>query len=202
MNTSDPLVTPALKNIIYSAEWENLSTNKKNGIFAEVIHNGHVTRSSYPFTYENLLHPGLEKYRKNAKLDKITEGASSEFEIMMRLLNWAYRIPLTSNEYSWDWNDVVSIEKGEKDMPRLQSDYTGRRRDAMCLYSNQALIGALLSMGYQARHINLNSECESGHEVTEVWSNEYNKWIYMDATRDYYYFDKKKRNTIKYAGNS
>ena len=144
---------------------------------------------SYPFGYENLLHPELEKYRKNARLDKIVEGAASEFEVMMRLLNWAYRIPLTSDEYSWNWNDVVKIEKGEKGMPRLQNDYKGRRRDAMCLYSNQALIGALLSLGFQARHINIHSEAMSGHEVTEVWSNEFNKWIYMDATRDYYYFD-------------
>lgn len=62
---------------------------------------------------------------------------------------------------------------------------------AICLYSNRALIGALLAFGHQARHININSEAVSGHEVTEVWSNEFNKWIYMDATRDYYYFDKK-----------
>jgi len=116
-------------------------------------------------------------------------GATSEFEVMMRLLNWAYRIPLTSDQYSWNWNDVVLLEKGEKGMPRLQTDYKGRRRDAMCLYSNQALIGALLSLGFHARHINIHSEGMSGHEVTEVWSNEFNKWIYMDATRDYYYFD-------------
>ena len=75
-------------------------------------------------------------------------------------------------------------------MPILQDDYTGRRRDAMCLYSNQALIGALLSFGHQARPLNIHSEGVSGHEVTEVWSNEFNKWIYLDATRDYYYFDK------------
>ena len=74
-------------------------------------------------------------------------------------------------------------------MPELQCDYEGRRRDAMCSYSNMALQGALLAMGYQARFININSEAISGHEVTEVWSNEFNKWIYLDATRDYYYFD-------------
>jgi hypothetical protein len=84
---------------------------------------------------------------------------------------------------------VVKLEKDEKGLPRLQTDYQGRRRDAMCLYSNQALIGALLSFGFHARHININRETEAGHEVTEVWSNEFNKWIYMDATRDYYYFD-------------
>jgi hypothetical protein len=74
-------------------------------------------------------------------------------------------------------------------MPELQWNYQGRRRDAMCLLSNLALQGALLSLGYQARFININSEAVSGHEVTEVWSNEFNKWFYIDATRDYYYYD-------------
>ncbi|HLA57105.1 MAG TPA: hypothetical protein VK622_00010 [Puia sp.] len=76
------------------------------------------------------------------------------------------------------------------DMPKLNGPFlNGRRMDGMCLYPTQALIGAFLSMGYQARHININSEDMSGHEVTEVWSNEFNKWIYMDPTIDSYYFD-------------
>ena len=189
LSTVNLLRSPVIRGVSIAAEWENHSPNKDLGLGVEVEHNGHVARCSYPFGYENLLHPELEKFRKNARLDKIVEGAGGEFEVMMRLLNWAYRIPVTNDAYSWDWNDVVKIEKGEKGMPRLQNDYKGRRRDAMCLYSNQALVGAFLSMGFQARHINIHSEAVSGHEVTEVWSNEFNKWIYMDATRDYYYFD-------------
>ncbi|MCE5248959.1 hypothetical protein LLG96_01935 [bacterium] len=189
--TLDPLKSPSIRSVAINTEWEDRSPNSSVGVDARVVHNGHVVRSSYPFTYENLLHPGLKEYYKNHKLDRIVEGATSEFEVMMRLLNWAYRIPLTSEPYSWDWNKVTIIEKGEKGMPRLQGQYDGRRRDAMCLYSNQALIGALLSLGYEARHINIHSEGVSGHEVTEVWSNEFNKWVYMDATRDYYYYDSK-----------
>ncbi|MCK4464257.1 MAG: hypothetical protein KAU83_00985, partial [Bacteroidales bacterium] len=108
---------------------------------------------------------------------------------MMRLLHWSYRIPVKEYPYSWNSNDIAVYKKAEKEMPELQWDYEGRRRDATCSFSNLALQGALLSMGYQARYININSEGVSGHEVTEVWSNEFNKWIYLDATRDYYYFD-------------
>lgn len=187
--TDNPLKSPLIKHIRVTSEWEDRSPNSTMGITSHTVRNGKVVHSSYPFVYEDLTHKDLEKFRKNHKLDRIVEGATSEFEVMMRLLNWAYRIPLTSDRYSWDWNDVTIIEKGEKGMPRLQEPYEGRRRDAMCLYSNQALIGALLSLGYQARHINIHSEVLSGHEVTEVWSNEFNKWIYMDATRDYYYFN-------------
>ncbi|MFC1608082.1 hypothetical protein ACFL47_08940 [Candidatus Latescibacterota bacterium] len=188
--TTDPLKSPSLKELRISTEWDDRSPNGEAGMVAHVVSNGRIVRGSYPLAYEDLMHPGLKTYRKNHKLDKIIDGASSEFEIMMRLLNWSYRIPVTSEAYSWDWNKMTRIEKGERGMPLLQSEYDGRRRDAMCLYSNQALVGALLAMGYQARHINIHSEGMSGHEVTEVWSNEYNKWIYMDATRDYYYFDR------------
>ncbi|MCD4769211.1 MAG: hypothetical protein K8R35_03475 [Bacteroidales bacterium] len=189
LSTLDPLKSPAIRGLTVKTEWEDISVNKDIGVTVDVVQNGHVVHSSYPFAYENLLHPGLETFRKNHKLDKIVEGAKSEFDIMIRLLNWAYRIPITCEPYSWDWNKVTSIEKGKKGMPLLQ-EYEKRSRDGMCLYSNQALIGAMISMGYQARHINENSEAMSGHEIMEVWSNEFNKWIYLDATLDYYFFDK------------
>ncbi len=189
LSTNNPLKSPKIKEFYIKADCENNSPNNLLGLSVQVVQNGHVARSSYPFGYEDLKHPGLEKLRKTYKLDKIVEGANTEFDVMMRLLNWAYRIPVTSDQYSWNWNDVPLLIKDEDGIPELRKGYKGRRRDAMCLYPNQALIGALLSFGFQARHINIHSDGISGHEVTEVWSNDYNKWIYMDATRDYYYFD-------------
>ena len=189
LSTDDPFKSPKIKRFAVKSDYDTASPNESLGVSATVRHNGHVAHSSYPFGYEDLTHPELAKYRTTFKLDKIIEGAETEFDVMMRLLNWAYRIPLTSDQYSWNWNDVPLLIKDEDGMPKLQMEYDGRRRDAMCLYSNQALIGALLSYGFQARHINIHSEGVSGHEVTEVWSNDFNKWIYMDATRDYYYFN-------------
>ncbi len=192
LSTTDLLKTPLIRGFRYSTSWEDNSINTNAGLQAHVINNGRIIQSSYPFSYENLNHLDLKKYREDHKLDQIVKGANTEFEVMMRLLNWAYRVPLRSEAYSWNWNDVTVnpvIDEGTG-MPRLNGPFfKGRRMVEMCLYPNQALIGALLSMGYQARHINIHSEGESGHEVTEVWSNQLNKWIYMDSTRDYYYFD-------------
>lgn len=223
LSTDDPLITPGIKGLHITASWEDHSPNRNTGLFASVINNGKIIPLSYPFSYENLNHPGLKKYREEHKLDQIIAGASSEFEVMMRLLNWAYRVPLTKNDYSWNWNDVTiepvqiaqtsrkntkqngvsksrngettviinnTIPSSNSDMPELNGPFfNGRRMKAMCLYPTQALIGALLSMGFQARHININSEGMSGHEVTEVWSNEFNKWIYLDPTVDSYFFN-------------
>ena len=72
----------------------------------------------------------------------------------------------------------------------LQKDYKGRRRDVHCFMSNFTLMGACLSMGYPARYVNLQTDGRMrAHEVMEVWSNEYNKWVFLDATRDYYTYD-------------
>ncbi|MFA6944391.1 MAG: hypothetical protein WC220_00695, partial [Pedobacter sp.] len=192
LSTSDPLKTPLIRGFRFTATWEDQSLNSQAGLQAHVINNGKIIQPSYPFSYENLNHLELKKYREDHKLDQIVKGATTEFDVMMRLLNWAYRVPLRSEAYSWNWNDVTVspvIAEGTG-MPQLNGPFfKGRRMVEMCLYPNQALIGALLSMGYQARHINIHSEGESGHEVTEVWSNQLNKWIYMDSTRDYYYFD-------------
>ena len=44
-------------------------------------------------------------------------------------------------------------------------------------------------MGYPARWVNIATRGTYGHEVVEVWSNEFNKWVFLDATRDYYIYD-------------
>ena len=61
----------------------------------------------------------------------------------------------------------------------------------MCLYPNVALAAALQSFGIPARHLNFHSEGMTGHEICEVWSNDHDKWIHLDATRDYYWYDRK-----------
>ena len=191
LTTNDPLVTPAIKSLSIAPSWEDNLPDRDIGLNVHVVHNGEIIHPSYPYTFEKLDHPELKRFRLEHKLDEIVAGASSEFETILKLLNWAYRVPLTYNGYSWNWNDaIVEPQKGE--VPKLNGPfYDQRRRDGMCLYSTQALIGALLSMGYQARHVNINSEAVNGHEITEVWSNDYNKWIYLDPTLDTYYFDLK-----------
>jgi hypothetical protein len=44
-------------------------------------------------------------------------------------------------------------------------------------------------MGFPARWVNISTRHTYGHEVAEVWSNEFDKWIFLDATRDYYIYD-------------
>jgi hypothetical protein len=38
---------------------------------------------------------------------------------MMRLMNWAYRMPLSHESYSWDFNEMTVIERLDDGTPLL-----------------------------------------------------------------------------------
>ena len=84
LSTANPLLSPKLKGVEVSAEWEALSPAGGAGLAARAVRNGRAVRASYPFGYENLLHPELEKYRKNARLDRIVEGAGRSRAVAVR----------------------------------------------------------------------------------------------------------------------
>ena len=132
----------------------------------------------------------MKDYREWFELDKVVERAATEFEAQLRLMRWAYEIPINElNPYAWDYYDLPMLKKDAGGNIILQKEYTERRRDKHCLFSNLTLIGACLAMGYPARWVNIATRSTYGHEVTEVWSNDFNKWIFLDATRDYYIYD-------------
>jgi hypothetical protein len=116
-------------------------------------------------------------------------GAATEFERIERLMAWAYHVPLHQlRHFPWDVLRWVKLERAPDGAIRV-NEYTQRRRDAMCLYPNVVLVAACLSVGIPARHVNFHSEGMTGHEIAEAWSNDYRKWVHLDATRDYYWYD-------------
>lgn len=187
MTTENPLATPSFKGFSAHSGFTVQSDSSHITTHITGMQNGHIVRPSYKFTNEDFLNEDLHEFRRHYELDKHVAGAASEFEVMLRLLRWAYKIPVQP-AYSWNFSDIAVTTRDENGAIILQS-YDQRRRDAMCLFSNQVLMGALLSFGFTARHTNIHSEGVSGHEITEVWSNDFNKWIHLDATRDYYAYD-------------
>ena len=91
--------------------------------------------------------------------------------------------------YAWRYADLLQPQRDSQGDLILNDDYGKRRRDGHCLFSNLALVAACTAMGYPARWVNISAKHTYGHEVAEVWSNEFGKWIFMDATRDYYLYD-------------
>jgi len=189
MKTANPLSSPSLEGMTITAVTESRSPASNAAVHLVDLKNGRVIRPSIPFTHEDFTK--LADFRRRFKLDELTADAATEFEKQLRLLRFAYEIPIDRfDPYDWDYNKVPVLTLDENGNILRQTNYTGRRRDKHCLFSNFTLMGACLAMGYPARYVNLQTEGRMhAHEVMEVWSNDFDKWVFLDATRDYYFYD-------------
>lgn len=188
MTAANPLATPAIKGL----HVESVSDigEEPSPVMCRLVSadNGEVVRSSVEYAYEDF--GKLARLRETFGLDKVVAGAKTEFEAQLKLMRWAYEVPIGGlNYWSWDYYDLPQAKRSADGSIAMQKDYTGRRRDQHCLYCNLTLVSACLAMGYPARWVNIATRTTYGHEVVEVWSNDFNKWVFLDATRDYYIYD-------------
>jgi len=187
--SGEPDRSPVLKSVQVDAEvLEEEPAPELRIVRAD---NARILRSSFEMAPEDYDCDLLRELRERCELDAVVAGAKTEFEQIERLLEWAYYVPLKDcRHFPWNVLDWIVLERDEKGTLRM-NQYQQRRRDAMCLYPNVVLAAACLSMGIPARHVNFHSEGMTGHEIAEAWSNDYGKWVHLDATRDYYWYDPK-----------
>ncbi|MDE3000396.1 MAG: hypothetical protein OXU79_15075 [Gemmatimonadota bacterium] len=188
MCARNPLVTPVFKGISVEARRREHTHRSNRRYHLHRFRNGRVIRPSLPYVHEDFAR--LNDLRNRFELDSVISDAATEFEAQLKLMHWAYKVPIGQlDAYRWNYLDLPRLERDANGRPGLLGDYQERRRDGHCLYCNLTLIAACLSMGFPARWVNISTKHTYGHEVAEVWSNEFDKWIFLDATRDYYIYD-------------
>lgn len=188
MFARNPLVTPAFKGIEVETTRREHKHRPGGCYHLRQLRNGRVIRPSLPYVHEDFTR--LNELRHRFELDALVSDAATEFEAQLKLMHWAYKVPLGGlDAYRWNYFDLPLLKRDASGRPGLLGDYRMRRRDGHCLYCNLTLIAACLSMGFPARWVNISTKHTYGHEVAEVWSNEFDKWIFLDATRDYYIYD-------------
>jgi len=130
-----------------------------------------------------LNHPLLKKLRIKYKLEDIVNGYKTQFEKVLALAHWV------ANQWKWHppvkyppWN-ALEILKKQKD---------GKPLGGFCGHFAIVFMQCCLSLGIQARYtFSSFPGIAGGHEVVEVWSDEYSKWIIIDPNLNRYYRDRK-----------
>ena len=188
LSTDNPLASPRVLGVsIESAAVKRAQSGSLRHRVRSVEHNP-IVRSSVDYVYEDFA--ALASLRRDFELDRVVADAPGEFAAQLCLLRWAYQVPLGAlDPYAWRYADLLQAQRDGAGQIVLNGDYGKRRRDGHCLFSNLALVAACTAMGYPARWVNISTKHTYGHEVAEVWSNEFGKWVFMDATRDYYIYD-------------
>lgn len=189
LSTRDPLHSPTLRSVLVAAtpagpeDWTS-----RLRVLDE--HNEQIVRTSIPFEYEPQNHPHLKRLREQYHLDEVVKGARTELELMLRLAQWA-------NNY-WDWPEHIMERYPPWDaLEILKPHPDGTPVGGFCQQFNLVFLQACESFGFAGRAISISQGREQekhpggGHEIVELWSNEWRKWVYVDGALAWYIVDEK-----------
>lgn len=109
---------------------------------------------------------------------------------MLRLAQWACN--------HWDWpNHIMEYYLPWDALEILKPDKDGTPAGGFCQQFNVVFLQACESFGFSGRAISISQgrwqekHSGGGHEVVELWSNEWKKWVYVDGALAWYIVDQK-----------
>ncbi|MBM3402924.1 MAG: transglutaminase domain-containing protein [Bacteroidetes bacterium] len=179
--------SPKLKGLNLQTSLQTLASNDK--LIVTEVRNYPFVRSSFQFVHEDPGFPELQELRLQFNLDKVVAGAKTEWEKIKRLRAWTAG--------SWDWflpnanlDDLLSWD-ARKILSGPVAKGNLSRRGGNCLQYAIVFAQACQSFGIPARIVNANYAIWGGHELVEVWSRDYGKWIMADPNFDSMFYDKK-----------
>ncbi len=142
-----------------------------HGIHFREFVNGSAQRPPYEFRYQRWDDPQLGELNSRLGIDSLVAGAKDDLEaacrIALKVCNlWAHTAPV---EYPV-WNALGLLDRVEQG------------EQYWCTYKQLVTMQALASIGLVSRIVPCN-----WHHSHEFWSNDYGRWIVMDAwTANYY----------------
>ncbi|HEU4780030.1 MAG TPA: transglutaminase domain-containing protein [Steroidobacteraceae bacterium] len=137
----------------------------------QVVQNG-IVAPRLAVRFEEFDAPVLDQLRDREQLEAVIAGADSEFEKMLALKEWvAEQWPAGSPSPYPPWNAIDILDW-------IRLGVTG----GFCAQYSQVLLQSMASLGMTARYVEIGSTYNPyAHFVIEAWSNDYNKWVVLDA---------------------
>jgi len=187
LQTTDPLATPRVKSVRIETAARG-ETDWAAAIKAVDGHNEEIVRTSIPFAYEPFDHPRLKDLRTRFKLDDVVRGAKDELEVMARLARWSAG--------RWERGHLKDAYPPWDALEILKPHADGTPVGGFCQQYNVVFLQACESFGIPGRAVSIGpgshvGKIRGGHEVVEVWSNQFKKWIYIDGDMAWYAVDAK-----------
>lgn len=132
------------------------------------------------FRFDKYENSKLKQLREQENLDEVVAAGKDEFEKQVLLLDWAYR-------RFKKFGSPTSRARGALDILKaIDEGHT-----FYCAHYGDVFVSAAASMGWVDRMLALRlgnhrtNPKEGGsteHTITEIWSNQYGKWVMFDPT--------------------
>lgn len=169
-----------------------------------------VRRSSIAFTYEPFDAATLQEFRRVERLDEhvradmaassesddaageakdtMAVGGKPEWALVSRLAAWS--------ALRWSDGHLGQSYPPWNALEILKPHSDGKPIGGFCQQFNVVFLQACESFGLIGRAVSIGAgdhglAIRSGHEVVEIWSNEFAKWIYIDGQAGWYFVDER-----------
>jgi len=160
---------------------------KQKNLHIQEINNEKIRANRFYFGYQPYDEPRLVKLREKYQLNEVTASASNDFEAAVLLRNWA-RSQFRRRDYQPRMVNFDALRVLDNNLRNDQNDpYDPVRYYDPCNFFPLFYCQLMVSMGYQARLVQISHTGYSGHGMAEIWSDHYEKWIAMDAELNLYY---------------
>jgi hypothetical protein len=186
MGTESPLKSPQLRGLTITTEDEQ-APSWASELKVIRVRNETIAPHSIPFVYETRDRGYLKKLREQYRLDDVVAGAKDELELIARLARWTseqWKHPGHIGKVYPRWNALEILTPHDDGTPI----------GGFCQQYAVVFLQACESFGLIGRCVSLSPGNEtslgrSGHETTEIWSNQFGKWIYVDGNLAWYAAD-------------
>lgn len=135
-----------------------------------------IVKGKYDFRYENIQSPKV-KWLQQYTLPVIYRF-TGQWDMLISLREWV-------NEQIPNRNPLIESQWDAQRI--LQAVWRDETAGFICDAYAATYVSACVSVGLEARMLHLGDECGTGHYVTEVWSDDYLKWVLMDPLHNCYF---------------
>ncbi len=185
VSSNASLASPRIKALRIGVEGEPTATAQSIRVIAADTQP--LVRSSIPFAYEPFDQPRLKELRQKYKLDEVVAGSSSELQELGRLAAWS----ATRWEKTGHLKDIYPVWCA---LDILTPHADGTPIGGFCQQRSLVFLQAAESLGHVGRVVSIGSgdrvkTYRGGHETTEIWSNQFHKWIHVDGDNGWYFVD-------------
>jgi hypothetical protein len=130
--------------------------------------------------FEQSTSPQIRRLRDEYQLDDVVRGETDEFRQMLKLRHWVHSRWPIDNEQKLS-GDVFQI-----------LEYAKAGHGFYCTHSMRVQHAVMTAMGFIARDLGVDCDHQEfgrsiHHGVNDVWSNQYAKWVVLDAKYDVHY---------------
>ncbi|HLX62720.1 MAG TPA: hypothetical protein VKX17_15695 [Planctomycetota bacterium] len=134
------------------------------------------------FKFDAFDNPKLKELREKYKLDDVVAAGKDEFEKQVLLMDWTFHQFKKFGKPSASPRGALEILKDVSDGHTF-----------FCAHYAVTLVSAAASLGWVDRSLALRRHQggnkkggSTEHSVTEIWSNQYCKWVMLDPTANMY----------------